>query len=83
MGQGECEQGNSVHDVSGGGAVGRREDDDGAGASAAGGTESFYRRVYDAMKVKKRFEHMRVGFILFFVSSSFRSPVVSSSFPFL
>jgi ubiquitin carboxyl-terminal hydrolase 10 len=53
--------------------VGRREDDD-------GWTESFLPTyVYDAMKVKKRFEHMRVSFLL--VSSTFRSPVVSPVVP--
>jgi len=69
------ERGHSVHDVSGGGgAVGRREDDD-------GWTESFLLTyVYDAMKVKKRFEHMQVSFSL--VSSFFHCSVVSS-FPFL
>jgi ubiquitin carboxyl-terminal hydrolase 10 len=57
----ERERGDSVHDASGGGAVGRREDE-------GGGTESFLPTyVYDAMKVKKRFEHMRVSFL---VSSS-------------
>jgi ubiquitin carboxyl-terminal hydrolase 10 len=56
----ERERGDSVNDASGG-AVGRREDDD-------GWTESFLPTyVYDAMKVKKRFEHMRVSS---FVSSS-------------
>jgi len=72
----ERERGDSIHDPSGGGgAVGRSKDEDGR-------TESFLPTyVYDAMKVKKRFEHMRVSFPL--VSSSFRSPVVSSSFRFL
>jgi hypothetical protein len=49
----EQERGDFVQDAIKGGAVGRREDDD-------GGTESFLPTyVYDAMKVKKRFEHMR------------------------
>ena len=52
--------------------MGRREDD-------GGGTESFLPTyVYDA---NKWFEHMQVSLPL--VSSSFRSPVVSSSLPFL
>ena len=43
--------GDSVHDTSAGGAVGRREDED-------RGAESFLPTyVYDTMKVKKRFEH--------------------------
>jgi hypothetical protein len=59
----ERERGDSVNDASGGGAVGRREDED-------GWTESFLPTyVYDAMQVKKRFEHMRVSFPL--VSSFF------------
>ena len=72
----ERERGDFVHDASrGGGAVGRREDDD-------GWTESFLPTyVYYPMKVKKRFEHMRVSFILFSVSLPLRSAVVSSSFP--
>jgi hypothetical protein len=64
----ERERGDSIHDTSGG-VVGKREDDN-------GWTESFWPTyVYDAMQVKKRFEHMRVSFLL--VSSTFRSPVVS------
>ena len=67
----ERERGDSMNDASRGSAVGRD-----------GGTELFLPRyVYDAMKVRKRFEHMRVSFPL--VSSSFHSPVVPSSFPFL
>jgi ubiquitin carboxyl-terminal hydrolase 10 len=51
--------------------VGGREDDD-------GGTESFLPTyVYDAMKVKKRFEHMRVSFLSF---SSFLRPLFSCCF---
>ena len=34
--------------------------------------------VYDAMKVKKRFEHMRVSFPLFFSSSILMSFLLSS-----
>jgi len=68
----EREQGDSVYDANGGGAVGRREEDDGV-------TESFLPTyVYDAMKVKW-FEHMRVSFPL--VSSSFR--LLSFLLPFL
>jgi hypothetical protein len=77
----ERERADSVHDASGGaGAVGRREDDD-------GGSESFLPTyVYDAMKVKKRFEHMRVSLpLFFFVSSSsvLLSFVRPLSFPFV
>ena len=53
----EREQGDSVYDANGGGVVGRREEDDGV-------TESFLPTyVYDTMKVKKQFEHMRVSII--------------------
>ena len=74
-------RGDSVHEASRGGAVGRREDDD-------GGTESFLPTyVYNAMKVKKRFEHMRVSFPLVFSSSILLSFLLSSfvffSFSFL
>ena len=76
----ERERGDSVHDASGGGAVGREDDD--------GGTESFLPTyVYDAMKVKKRFEHMRVRWFFFFLSSSLLRPLFFSrpslSYPFL
>ena len=68
----ERERSDSVYDVSGGGAVGRREDDD-------GWTESFLPTyVYDAMKVKKRFEHMRVG-VFFLGPSPLRFFVLCSS----
>jgi hypothetical protein len=51
--------------------VGRREDED-------GGTESFLPTcVYDAMKVRKRFEHMRVSFRSF---SFFFRPLFSCRF---
>jgi ubiquitin carboxyl-terminal hydrolase 10 len=54
----ERERGDSIHDASGG-VVRKREDDN-------GWTESFWPTyVYDAMKVKKRFELMRVSFISF------------------
>ena len=74
-------RGDSVHEASRGGAVRRREDDD-------GGTESFLPTyVYNAMKVKKRFEHMRVSFPLVFSSSILLSFLLSSfvffSFSFL
>jgi hypothetical protein len=79
----ERERGDSVHDASGGaGAVGRREDDD-------GWTESFLPTyVYDAMKVKKRFEHMRVSFSRFsycfpLLSFSSFSSILLSSLLFL
>ena len=64
----EREPGDSVHDASGGGAVGEAED---------GSTESVLPMyVYDAMKVKRRFEHMRVSFFVLC------SPVISSFLPF-
>jgi hypothetical protein len=62
--------------------VGRREVDDGAG----GGTESFLPTyVYDAMKVTKRFEHMRVSFFSFLRPSVILSFLLLFflSFPFL
>jgi ubiquitin carboxyl-terminal hydrolase 10 len=70
----ERERGDSVNDASGGrGAVGGREDED-------GGTESFLPTyVYDAMKVKKRFEHMRVSFGVFYILVSFPRFSFSSS----
>jgi hypothetical protein len=57
--------------------VGRREDDD-------GWTESFLpTNVYDTMKVKKRFEHMRVSFISFHLVLRFSLVSFSCCFFFL
>ena len=71
----ERERGDSVNASSGGGGQTRNEDD------GADGRESFLPTyVYDAMKVKKRFEHMRVSVFSCFVPFLSSFFVLHSSF---